>query len=192
VDKYKLLDLEDILKKVYESVWGPSGSGGKAAGATTKRGRGPASLRRNAAEPDVDEVDDANEEDLDALAASADDEDDVDAQARLTELADEAGLDANDYKTWADVVEVLGTLASQEETDAADGVGEDEAEDGEDGDEAEDADPDAEEEDYWDEESLQAEPIGSLRAIAREAGISTTGLNKAALIEAILEGDEEE
>jgi AcrR family transcriptional regulator len=31
-----------------------------------------------------------------------------------------------------------------------------------------------------------------LRAIAREAGISTTGLNKAALIEAILEGDEEE
>lgn len=51
---------------------------------------------------------------------------------------------------------------------------------------------DEEEGEFYTEEELTAMSLGELRALAKEYGISTTGLKKADLVEAILGGDEED
>lgn len=62
--------------------------------------------------------DDENEEpDLDALGTAADDDGDVDAQNKLTELAEEKGLDPDSYPTWAE----LATALQESEASADDG-----------------------------------------------------------------------
>lgn len=54
----------------------------------------------------------------------------------------------------------------------------------------EEDEPDADEGEY-DEETLRALPLGALRAVAREFGVSTQGKNADALIEEIMESGEE-
>jgi hypothetical protein len=57
-----------------------------------------------------------DEPDLDALATAADDEGDADAIDKLTELAEAAGLDPNDYPdSWADLAEALKTAGDASE-----------------------------------------------------------------------------
>lgn len=51
---------------------------------------------------------DGGEEDLEALAELADENEDDESIARLTELAEEAGLDPDEYGTWAELVVALG------------------------------------------------------------------------------------
>ena len=116
------------------------------------------------------------------MGAVVDDDDADDAVAnplmeRLQEAADEAGIDVDDFDTWKDVGEFLDN------------------QDGEDGAEAEAEASDEEAEDDSEEatfsaEDLKAKPIGEIRALARDNGISTAGLNKAALIDALTGQDD--
>lgn len=76
------------------------------------------SAKKAAAKAEPEELD------LEALGVAADEGDD-DAAATLTEKAEEAGLDTEDYATWAALAEVLG----QEGGDAADAAGEGDEED---------------------------------------------------------------
>jgi hypothetical protein len=65
---------------------------------------------------------DGGEIDLDALAEAADDgshDDNEAAVEKLTELCGEAGIDENDFATWADVVKKLKELGGDESTETA-------------------------------------------------------------------------
>jgi hypothetical protein len=250
VDKYKLLDLEEILMKTYEAVWGESGSdttsqrgpaARKATGATKKRAPVPI---EDAPDPESDGPD------LVALAAQADDDDDADAAAELTKLADQLEIDPEEYATWAEVAEKISEAQGSPEPgpEAEPDDGDDgataaaEAEPDQDswqayGVVADDSDSDQETADdfieqltaaaatyewdvndyptweelgialdaeeaggekaeagagnekaegEWSEEDCAGKSIGELRTIARDIGITTTGLSKAQLIEAIV------
>lgn len=79
----------------------------------------------------TDETAEAEEQDLETLGQVADDESDEDAQnaaqASLSELCTEAGIDPNDYETWAEVAAILSEAnatpaeeeASEEEAEPA-------------------------------------------------------------------------
>lgn len=137
LDKYKPLDLEQVLEDAYANVWGPDAStpaaGGKATNATGK------ALQRK---PKAAEPDPADEQlDLDQLGEDAD-ADDIESQEALTELADANGIDPEKYATWAEVAEVLKPIYVP---DFDDTVVEDAA------DEAEDATEDEAQEDGGDD-----------------------------------------
>ena len=63
---------------------------------------------------DADEDEDDDEVDFDSLGEEAD-EGDADAIAKLTELAEAADLDPDDYPTWAALAETLEALEEPEE-----------------------------------------------------------------------------
>jgi hypothetical protein len=65
-----------------------------------------------------EEPSEAEELDLEALGAAAD-EGDEEAQATLSEQAAEAGLDPDDYTTWADLATALLEAGSEEEEEEA-------------------------------------------------------------------------
>lgn len=181
VDKYEALDLEQVLEDAYNNVWGddvedkPAVKSKVTAGAAAKR------------RAQVEEVED-EPDDLDALATAADDEDDADAQERLTELADAKGIDTDDYETWAEVADAL----SEATVDGTDEAPEPDEDDGTDADDEPEEGDGEEGGDFYTREELTPMPIGELRAIARDNSIVTTGLSKAALIDALLGGGEEE
>lgn len=119
-------------------------------------------------EEDEDEEEEEEGEDLEAMGAAADD-DDADAIERLTELAEEAELDVNEYPTWAELAEAV---AGEEE---------------EEGDEDEDEDEEGEEE--LDEEAMLAMSVAELSAVYKEVvgKAPPKGMKRDAKIEAIFE-----
>jgi hypothetical protein len=77
----------------------------------------------------VGEPEDGDEEDIDleALGALADEED-ADAQETLTQLLADAGLDVNDYPTWAEGVEAYNAQTGEAEEEEAEEEAEEEVE----------------------------------------------------------------
>jgi hypothetical protein len=123
--------------------------------AKAEKSKAPAKKSTRAAEPDDDDDDDEDEDgevSLTDVAALADDGDD-DAMASLTELAEEAGLDPDEYGTWAELAEALGS---------------DDAEDDDEEEEAED-DEEAEEEDDEADDEEEAIDVDELKALAKKA-----------------------
>lgn len=173
LDKYTLLDLEQVLEDTYMSVWGDhTQTQAIASKAAKSRVTAGVAAKRRAQVQEVEDEPEDEELDLDGLAKLADDEDDADAAEALTTLCDEQGIDPNDYDTWADVAAALAEEGAEEPE--------------------EDEPEDEEEAEYWTEEELSSKTIGELRAIAREMDppVTTKGLSKPQLIAAILNDTE--
>ena len=136
-------------------------------------------------EPDEDEEADEEqdeEQDLDSLGeqADADNETAIDI---LTGMAEEAGLDPDDYGTWAELATALGEAEGEEEPEDEDEPEEDESEDEDESDE--------EESDEEDEVPPYSEwSLPDLKAEIENRGLDATG-KKSALV-AALEADDEE
>jgi hypothetical protein len=144
-------------------------------------------------EPEEDVTDDAiTAEDLDALGeladsydedADEDDENNVEASkaaAKLTELAEAAGLSINDYGPWADLAMAL--YPEDEETPEDDG--EEDSEDSEEEDESEGSD-DEELNDYNDEKVWS---VADLKAELESRGLKTNG-PRGALVKRLQDSD---
>lgn len=89
-------------------------------------------------EPIDDEADEEGSPDLDALAAAADDDQDEAAQVELSELAAEAGINPDDYATWAEVAQLLAAEEPAAEEEDEEGEEEPEVEEDEEVEGAED------------------------------------------------------
>ena len=134
------------------------------------------------AEPEAEEDDEDGDEEQSytSMGAVVDDEGVNDAELLaqfmevLTNAAEAQDLDVEDFETW----EALG----QE----LDGTSEVEAEEG-----TEEAEDEEEAEVVFTADELRGKQIGELRALARDQGINTTGLNKAALVDALASDEEE-
>lgn len=184
LDKYKPLDLEKVLEDAYESVWGvsPSSDDDDDEPITKSKMGGRHAARRRPVElveePEEDEDDDEAEStddeetpvDFTALGVAADNDDDADAIEELSAWCEDADIDPEEYETWAEVAEALMELYPDEV----------------------DADDEDDEEPEYTEDDLKPKPIGELRTIARDLGITTTGKAKPALIRLILANGSEE
>jgi hypothetical protein len=243
-DKYNLLDLNGVLTTTYEGVWGVTNNSAPATAAKgPRRPKTPIGIT-----PAVDDDEESPVEDLDELAQLADDEDSAEAAATLTSLADDMGVDPEQFDTWIEVVEAIkaGPSAEPEAEDAAEETEDDSEQsfasmgvviDDDNADEelaqeyillfndacakwdidaddydtwedvgtrldeleangseaeaeasTEEAEDDDAETETWSEDDLKGKQIGELRALARDKGINTSGLNKAALVEALTGG----
>jgi hypothetical protein len=131
-----------------------------------------------------DEAEDDEEQSYASMGAVVDDDDaDEEVAQPLLEVlelaADHHGIDPEEFDTWEDVGEKLDELSaaggngSEAETEAVSEEAEEEA----------DSDSEAE---TWTEDELKGKQIGELRALARDQGINTSGLNKSALVDALL------
>jgi hypothetical protein len=176
--KYKALDLEDCLQQAYDLVWGDSNgieeedepppprraatkTASKATKATKKAAPKP--------EPTTQEL---------GLAADHGDEK---AAVKLTEMADDLGIDPDDYNTWASLADALeGGLE-----DAGSDDEEDEPVEAEDEEEDEPSE-DPGDGDTYTEEELESMQIAELRVLARENGIVTRNLAKPQIIAALM------
>jgi hypothetical protein len=78
-----------------------------------------ADASEEAEEEEAEEEEAEEEEDLEVLGEAAD-EDDKAAQKRLTALAKEAEVDPNDYDTWAELAEYLGSEEEEAEEESED------------------------------------------------------------------------
>lgn len=194
LSKYKsdMYDLVDLLIEEYERLNGGGGddeeseedeeetpkSKGKAKSSTRKSAA--ASRRGKAADEDEEEEEPEEEEDededLSEMGEMADDGDE-DAMVALTEAAEEAGLDPDDYDTWSDLAAVLSESEEEDEEPEED---------------EEDEESEEEEEVEIDEETLSAMSIKALKELADEYDIDIDGLRKKDdIIAAIIEAAEE-
>lgn len=175
--KYELLDLGAILDEAWEHAHGGSSSDdddedvAKAAAKAKKAKKQAGSKKKKAAEP--------------SFLADEEEED------------DEAGWELDEDDEEEEVV-ALDEDEEDEEDDESDDVDwDDEDEDDEDDEESEEAEEAAADDEYeyvenWTEEELSAMSLGELKSLAKEWGIATTGKKKAALVEALLELNDEE
>lgn len=193
VTKFELIDLEEFLLKMREEAMA------KIEGSVALDGDEDEDEDDEEEEDDEEVEDEEEEEDDEESEEEEEDEDeeesddemswedlgaaadggDAEAVAALTEAAEEAEVEPDNYPTWAELAEFLGSDDEDESEDE-----EEEAEDEEEEDESD--------EDELTEEDLEAMSVKELRALAEEFEVEFAGLKKAALIEAILEAAGEE
>lgn len=171
LDKYKPMDLEQVLEDAYNAIWGDDPNVEvddddededeedhvevKRPVGTKKKAGKKAAPKKKKAQKVVEEIEDDE------------DEPDVD------ELEDEDIEEDDD----------IDDLAEEDED-------EDEDDDDEDDDEADEEDD--EDADFYTEADLKAMGIADLRALAREYGVTTKGMKKPQIIEALLSDDDDE
>jgi hypothetical protein len=180
--KYKAIDLEDALRQAYDAVWADSDGDDidedvppprKAATKAAAPAKKAAKAAKRVPEPEPEPEPEASVAlyDLGELADSDSEGNDA-AVEQLTDLAKAAGIDPDDYGTWANLAEALAEQDGDEDEpfDA-----EDEAEP------AEDTDSD-----NYSEEELMGMSIGELRVLARDNGIVTRGMSKGEVVAALM------
>lgn len=211
LSKYELIDLGDALQQTWDAQWGETDEEDEDDEDETPRRRrrtatGTSKTRRRRKADDEDDEEDEDEED------EEDDEDDEDDELTITveelEDLDLAGLKeiAGDFgisvkpdkgKKRVSAAQLRSRIIDELELDDDEDEDEDldDEEDFEDEDDFDDEDEDEVDEDdeyeLWEEDELSALSMTELREIARDYGIKTQKMKKAALIEAILEAQEE-
>ena len=204
VSKYELSDVEEFILNIRDANLNPTDDDEdeESEEETPRRGRARADAKkasRRAAidededeyeedeeeEEDEDEEYDEDEDEEDEEEDEDEDEEDEDEDELLTE-EDIAAMSSAELREWCEYYEIAkpkskaatitAILNAQDEAIAAES-GEEEEEEEEEGEEL-------------DEASLKKLKIADLRELAEEYDIDTDGMNKAALIEALLETDE--
>lgn len=163
LDKYKPMDLEQVLEEAYNAIWGDDPS----------------------VEVDDDDEEDDEEEDTVAVRRPVGKK-----RAAKKKAASKVVEEIEDDEDEPDVDELDDDDIEDEDEDDEDidDLAEDDDEDEDDDDEA-DADDD---EDFYTEADLKAMGIADLRALAREYGVTTKGLKKPQIIDALLSDEDDE
>lgn len=184
--KYKAVDLEATLQQAYDLVWAegdtdelvdddePAPTRNRAATTQATKAAKATKATKKAAAPEPEP--EPTMADLGALADNGEEA----AAIRLTELADDQGIDPDIYDTWAALAEALEGDVEEDSPDAMEVEAEEEDADDDDDDLPLDSG------DSYTEEELDGMQIAELRVLARENGIVTRSLAKPAIIDKLM------
>lgn len=197
LSKYELIDLGDALQKVWDSVWGGNGddddddeeetprsrsrSRQSARSASATRGKKDRRSKVEEEEPEEDEDEEDEEEEDDYSDITLDDLEEMNT-AELKAAAESLGVSVKPEKGKARI------SAAQLKTRLIEELGLDE----EDDDEYDDDDEEDAEDDGYSEDELNALSMSELREVARDWDIATAKKSKSALIEEIIEAQDED